>query len=87
MERYAEFIANLPKQGAKARTPAESVAGVTMLAGEAVLRYLAHAEGYYVRDGKPTGEHTTFRCALDPLVGRFAKSPVTESGPKRLRFL
>ena len=52
------------------------------MVGECVLRFEAHARIYYARDGVPTGEHTTIRYALRPLVKRFGPLPVRDFGPK-----
>jgi len=79
-EAYARFVANLPKP-----VDVTIVAGASLLVGEAVLKYLAHCQGYYVRDGVPTGEATTIKSALRPLVKRFATLPVDEFGPRRLK--
>jgi hypothetical protein len=80
---YDEFIANLPKQGEVTRVAAPAP-GVVSLIGEDTLRYQAHAETYYVRDGAPTGEHVTIRRALVPLNQRFAELPVSEFTPDKL---
>jgi integrase len=55
------------------------------LVGEAAEHYEAHALDYYSRDGAPTGEHTTIRYALRPLLWRFRDLKVTEFGPKKLK--
>src|SRR5271156_3115987 len=76
-EAYAAFVAALPKPGdpAKLRQPTR---GVVLLIGEAAEHYEAHALEYYSRDGAPTGEHTTIRYALRPLLWRFRDLKVTE---------
>jgi integrase len=51
---------------------------------ELVERFDAHFERYYQRDGEPTGEHITFRCALRPVLTLFHALPVVEFSPKRL---
>src|SRR5271157_431307 len=60
---YARLIANLPKPEEPVKL-AEPVPGASYLVGEIVLRYYQHAQGYYVRDGVPTGEHVTIRACL-----------------------
>jgi integrase len=83
-QRYDEFVANLPKPGAKViAEPAFEPA--VLLVGEVAVRYQAHAEKYYVQGGVRTGEHTTIKSALTPLVARYAELPVTEFGPKALK--
>ena len=85
-EAYAKFVTSLPKM-AEAATPtfAEPAPGAILLVGEVVLRYLAHAKGYYARDGVPTSESTTIRYGLRPMVEMFADLPASEFGPKRLK--
>jgi integrase len=51
---------------------------------ELVDRFDVHCEAYYRRDGEPTGEHITFRCALGPILTLFSALPVAEFSPKRL---
>jgi integrase len=86
LEAYAQFIAKLRKPE-EPSTLLEPTPGVVLLIGEVVLRYIAYAEKYYVRDGAPTGEHVTIRNALDPLVTRYADLPVTEFTPAMLEQL
>ncbi len=84
---YARFIANLPKPE---ETPklAAPIPGASLLVGEIVLRFFKHATEYYVHaDGSPTGEHTTIRACLRPLVRRFGELPARDFGPKRLKDL
>jgi integrase len=83
-ELYAQFVAALPKP-AETPTFAEPAPGAILLLGEIVLRYFAHAQQYYVRDGEPTGEHVTIRCALAPLTEMFDALPASQFGPKRLK--
>jgi integrase len=86
-EAFARFIESIPKPPEEVTTFADPVPGVVPLIGEIVPRYLAHAKVYYARDGVPTGEHVTVRCALAPLVKRFDALPVTDFGPKKLKLV
>jgi len=81
-EAYAQFIAGLPKPDEV--NLVEPAPGKVALVGEVVLRYQAHAETYYARDGVPTGEHVTIRCALRPLTKRFDDLPVNQFTPAKL---
>jgi integrase len=83
-EAYAAFIAALPKPGGPAKL-AQPARGVVLHVGEAAEHYEAHTLQYYSRDGVPTGEHTTIRYALRPLLWRFRELKVTEFGPKKLK--
>jgi integrase len=51
---------------------------------ELIDKFDTHAVAYYRRDGKPTGEHITFRAALRPILTLFGALPVTEFSPGRL---
>src|SRR5262245_33951363 len=78
-QRYAEFIARLPRAGEQAVAKfAEPLPRQSLLVGEIVLRYYEHAARYYVQDGKPTGEHVTIRCLLRPLARRFTDLPAND---------
>ena len=87
-QRYAEFIARLPK--AEERAAVEPVPGVGLLyVGECVVRFYQHALGYYVHaDGTPTSESETIRSALRPLTkDPFKTLPVAQFGPKKLKLV
>jgi integrase len=55
-----------------------------LVMAELIDRFDVHCEAYYRRDGEPTGEHITFRCALRPILTLFRALPVVEFSPKRL---
>ncbi len=83
-EAYAQFIASIPKPKEELTTFAELAPGNVPLIGEVVPRYLAFARTYYCRDGVQTGEATTIRCALQPLIDRFDALPINEFKPDKL---
>ncbi len=84
-ERYAQFIATIPKPEAESGPP-EPAPGAVFMVGELVLHYHAHAKLYYVHaDGTPTGEHETIWAVLRPLRKMFATLPAREFGPKKLK--
>lgn len=86
-EAYGRFVATLPKTGESPAPTAELAPGETLLVSEIVLRYYHHAKAYYTKDGLPTGEHITVRCALRPLVANFGQLKAVEFGPKKLKKL
>lgn len=51
---------------------------------ELCLRFMTHAEQYYVKDGCPTSEVGCLKSALKPLIALFGHTPVIAFGPKRL---
>src|SRR5262249_35836837 len=55
-----------------------------LVMAELVDRFDVHCEAYYRRDGEPTGEHMTFRCALRPILTLYSALPVADFSPKRL---
>jgi hypothetical protein len=74
---YRKFVAALITNGRIAK-PASTIPEVVPLIVEAVLQYPAYAEKYCVRDGIPTGERKTMRCAPDPLAIRFAERQIAD---------
>ena len=52
---------------------------------ELFLAYWNFAQGYYVKNGKPTGEQANLRDALRPLVDFFGTSEIGEFGPAALK--
>jgi integrase len=52
---------------------------------ELVLAYYKHAEGYYVKDGRPTSELNTLRQALRFVRRLYGATPAHEFGPLALK--
>jgi site-specific recombinase XerD len=90
-EAYQRFIAGLPKPEplppVELPPPPEPVEGDVLLVSEVILHYYQHAKAYYVRNGKPTGEHATVRAALRPLKANFGNLPAEQFTPKKLKKL
>jgi integrase len=85
LQRYAEFIATLPKPEEESAPP-EPAPGAVLMVGEIILHFHAHAKRYYLHaDGTPTGEHETIWAVLRPLRKMFATLPAREFGPKKLK--
>lgn len=57
----------------------------TLLVEDLVLRYMAHAEGYYVKDGAPTSELHNVRNVLAGVVEKFGTHRAKDFGPKALK--
>ena len=51
---------------------------------ELVLRYLEHADRYYVKNGKPTSEPNNIRVAARHLIRLYGSTYVRDFGPKAL---
>jgi integrase len=52
---------------------------------EVLLAYLQHADGYYLKNGKPTAEPRNIRLALRPLRQLYGHTPAREFGPLGLK--
>jgi integrase len=71
-------------------TPPESAppaAGAPLLVSELVLSYWQFATGYYVKNGRPTGELHPLRSALRLLRRHYGDLSVTTFGPLAIREL
>lgn len=52
---------------------------------ELLVAYLEFAEGYYVKNGRRTGEYGNMKDAIRPLLKLYESTPVCEFGPAALR--
>ncbi len=52
---------------------------------EVIAAYWKYAQTYYVKDGHPTSEQATLKCALRPLRHMYARTPADEFGPLALK--
>jgi integrase len=85
-EMYAQLIAQWHACG---RRPAALEAATPqgdahLTVNELILRYWDFAQGYYVKNGRPTGESDNIRHALRPLRKLFGHSAAAAFGPKSL---
>ena len=55
--------------------------------GELLVAYLDFAKGYYVKNGRPTGEYGKMRDAIRSLREFYETTPVWEFGPAALRIV
>ena len=84
-EKYARLIAEWHANGGRpimpdAAHPSTSSPSVNSL----ILDYWQFAQGYYVKNGQPSGECDNIRLALRPLRQLFGNSRADEFGPKSL---
>ena len=87
-ERYSEIIARLDDPTATpadvvARTPPASIVTVN----DAILAFFAHAQTYYVKDGRQTNEVDAYRLLLSELRTLFGETPLEDFSPKRFKAL
>lgn len=77
-ERYDELIADwFARQG--------DVDSITLTIDDMALLYLNHAEGYYVKNGQPTGEVPGIRVALRLLIEFAGRTRCRDFGPRLFR--
>jgi integrase len=58
---------------------------MSIAVGELALRFMKHAEAYYVKNGRPTSEVHTFRAALGFVCRRFKGERAAEFSPLKLK--
>lgn len=75
-DRYDELI--------REWTLAQDVSAITLTVDELCLRFMDHAESYYVKNGKPTSEVNNFRIALRPLIKLFEADRARDFSPRKL---
>lgn len=79
-EEYGRLIAEWEAGGRHLPAPPGEIT-----ISELAARYWTFAEGYYVKDGKPTSEHWWIRLALRPLLALYGSSPCADYGPLKLK--
>ena len=86
-ESQAEYDRLMAEWLATGRQPivADSASAADLAVNEMVLAYLHHADGYYVKNGKPTTEPVNIRLAVRPLRKLYGHTLAREFGPLRLK--
>lgn len=75
----AEWLAN------GRRLPAAGEPSADLSVAELILAYVKFADGYYVKNGRPTSEPVTIRLALKPLRLLYGHSAARDFGPLALK--
>lgn len=65
--------------------PEESGGPSDLTINELLLAYLRFAEGYYVKNGKPTSEYCCIKLAIKPLESLYGRLPVAQFSPLKLK--
>jgi integrase len=78
--RVAEWLSN-----GRRLTGSRHGLGGDLTVNEVILPYLRYAEGYYVKNGKPTSEPANLALALRPLRQLYGHSLAREFGPLALK--
>ena len=88
--RFGELVAKLvsgqpidPFAGSKVGSTTCPESGLTI--HELVLAFLRHADGHYLKNGKPTSEIHCLKSATRPLVEFYGFTPVDSFGPMMLK--
>ncbi len=81
---YDRVVGEWLVAGSRAPGKADSP-GTDPTINELILAYLGFADGYYVKDGRPTTEPRDIRLAIRPLRRLYAHSPAGEFGPLALK--
>lgn len=88
--RYERLIAQWRGRILDGQTNPEQRRGsdaVELTLGELVRRYRAFAQGYYVKDGRPTKEYVNMKYALRPLRRLYGSMPAGDFGPRALKVV
>ncbi len=86
-EAYARFVAELAATPASTPIPPPTGADNTTTVVELAAAYLDFAEGYYVKDGRPTGEVPIVKRALAIVAELYGRQPAIQFGPLALRAI
>jgi integrase len=78
----AEWLAGGRQLGASDRGAGP---GADITVAELILAYVRFADGYYVKDGRPTKEAKNVRFALKPLRQLYGHTPAAKFGPLGLK--
>lgn len=80
----AEWLTNGRRLPASAQASGAG-GGSDLTINELILDYLRHADGYYVKNGKPTVEPGNIRLAVRPLRQLYGHTTAREFGPLALK--
>jgi integrase len=81
---FDRLIAEWLSNGRRLPTPA-SGSGADLSVNEMALAYLAFADGYYTKHGKPTTEPESIRVTIRPLRKLYGDTLAREFGPLQLK--
>jgi integrase len=80
---YDRLILDWLARGRRPPAPAGQPDDLTI--SELILAYVTFADGYYVKNGKPTTEPGNIRLALRPLRRLYGDTPAAAFGPRSLK--
>ncbi len=86
-ERYSRLIAQWQLNSQASHPLIQPPKTSDLSINELILRYLEFATGYYVKNGKTTGEFDNIRCAVRVLRKLFGSTASAAFGPKDLELV
>jgi integrase len=86
-EKYARLIAPKHAAGGPTAVVLEPPASAEVSVNELILRYLNHASGYYVKNGRKTGEFDNIHCAVRSLKRLYSRTAAGEFRPQDLELV
>jgi hypothetical protein len=84
---YKRLLAEWLGSGRQVDTSSRSFGSPDLSFNELILAYLAHADGYYRKNGKPTSETANIKLALRPLRRLYGYTAVKDFGPLALKVV
>ena len=84
-EAYRRVVAEWLANGTAEKSSAKSDAASSRSVNELILAYYRFAEGYYVKNGKPTSELGLIRDTLRLLREHYGTAPAVEFSPLKLK--
>jgi len=84
-EAYARFVAEIAAKPVSVPVAPTKASEVQITVVELAAAYLDFADGYYVKDGRPTGEMPIINRALTIANELYGRQPAVEFGPLALR--
>jgi integrase len=82
---YDRIVAEWLASGRQTVRPASQEVGDGSTVDDLILSYIKFADGYYVKNGKPTVEPGNIRLALKPLRKLYGHTPAAKFGPLALK--
>jgi integrase len=87
LKAYSELVDQILSGTADPQPTLATAPPDVLTIAELIDKYWDHAQAYYRRDGKLTGESETIRYALRPLLELFPSLLVSEFRPKHLKLV
>jgi len=86
-KRYEQVIARLlaSRQSSTLRACGETIPRDDLRIGELLVAYLEHADRYYRKNGRPTGEVPNIKDAVRQLADLYREDTVVDFGPTKLK--